>query len=365
MTAIDLSKQNCSYWYDPLAEITSQHQVVKKENRFDVYLQLYSQSRLVDSMSFFMQRSYTAEEHTEFVPVVDTIRSSDQLLIIHFTVPDTADNLLLLEYRHFFPFYFPIQLKYTNISYAGFRLQKTEEPSQTFRRYFEEGKYHSPELDSYDSLFVYRYKDSFLPADPPMSDNSGVSPTLEVDSVLVLSSENIQLDRAYFYFLQEDSSNAIGVSGYAGTRFFPKLTTLQDLIGPINYIGRKSEIQKIQSASDQKKAFDSFWLGLYPIKRNASDAIAAYYQMVSQANELFTNYKPGWKTDRGMIYIVLGKPSNVTRYDWREVWTYEDGVNFEFRIISNLFAPQQHYLMRKQDLANPWYAAVRSLRNNR
>ncbi len=50
---------------------------------------------------------------------------------------------------------------------------------------------------------------------------------------------------------------------------------------------------------------------------------------------LFTSYKEGWKTDKGMIFIVLGPPDKVQRSKDREVWTYDQrgnaqNVNFTF-----------------------------------
>jgi len=45
------------------------------------------------------------------------------------------------------------------------------------------------------------------------------------------------------------------------------------------------------------------------------------------ANYFFTSYKPGWMTDRGMIYIVLGPPVILHKGDDFEEWIYYNSSN--------------------------------------
>ncbi|MCH7783138.1 GWxTD domain-containing protein [candidate division KSB1 bacterium] len=62
-----------------------------------------------------------------------------------------------------------------------------------------------------------------------------------------------------------------------------------------------------------------------------------YYRRVRFANEEFTQYKDGWKTDRGMIYILFGPPNQVFYSDFSsfekatQQWVYyTNGVFFTF-----------------------------------
>jgi hypothetical protein len=41
---------------------------------------------------------------------------------------------------------------------------------------------------------------------------------------------------------------------------------------------------------------------------------ALYYRRTAAANRLFSNYKAGWKTPRGMIYILFGPPLYAAYY---------------------------------------------------
>ena len=363
--AIDLSKQNCAYWYNHQAAVQLRHHIVQSAEIFEVYVQLYTVERRQDSLSFYLQNNYSSEDHKELQEGIDTLSSSDHLLVVKLLLPDTVNNLMIVEYRNQQSYYFPIQLKYTTAKHPSFYLSKEQETAPDFNRFVNEGTYHLQGVHNQDSVFVYRYQEQFTAADPPMQTSFGLSPQLQFDSVYVSSKKQIQFEEGFFYFIQLDSASDVGITRYVGDRYYPKLTRLDALIPPVRYIARKSEYEVFEINSNKKKTFDQFWLSLYPIKRNASDAIAAYYQSVSHANELFSSYKPGWKTDQGMIYMVMGVPDEVIREDWKEIWRYEGGITFEFRIISNLFALQQYYLTRSSELSDDWYRAVRTLRNNR
>jgi GWxTD domain-containing protein len=59
-----------------------------------------------------------------------------------------------------------------------------------------------------------------------------------------------------------------------------------------------------------------------------------HYRRISSANQFFGREaaKPGWRTDRGRIYIILGEPNDVQRFEAQsqthpaEVWFYQDKV---------------------------------------
>jgi hypothetical protein len=43
---------------------------------------------------------------------------------------------------------------------------------------------------------------------------------------------------------------------------------------------------------------------------------------VEEANKQFSNFKEGWKTDPGMIYILFGPPLYYDQYIDRMAWFY-------------------------------------------
>lgn len=67
-----------------------------------------------------------------------------------------------------------------------------------------------------------------------------------------------------------------------------------------------------------------------------------HYARIAHANENFSfSYVPGWKTDRGRIYIIYGKPDQVEQFPSGERWIYKnrqpsDGVlQYEFVDLQN------------------------------
>jgi GWxTD domain-containing protein len=60
-----------------------------------------------------------------------------------------------------------------------------------------------------------------------------------------------------------------------------------------------------------RAAVKCFWQSHIADPKKARKAAALYYRRVAAANQLFSNYKEGWKTVRGMIYILFGSPSFI------------------------------------------------------
>ena len=85
------------------------------------------------------------------------------------------------------------------------------------------------------------------------------------------------------------------------------------------------------------------------------------------ANKKFSTYKEGWKTDKGMIYIVFGEPDFVNLEDKTENWEYNTGINqqntrFKFNLGQNVFSENDYVLERNIMYQMPWYQAVEAWR---
>ena len=83
------------------------------------------------------------------------------------------------------------------------------------------------------------------------------------------------------------------------------------------------------------------------------------------ANEFFTTYKEGWKTDRGIIFTVFGMPTTVQKTATYEYWYYKrtserDLVEFTFDKVDGLYL-----LRRSPSYTQPWSAEVFAWRSGR
>lgn len=106
---------------------------------------------------------------------------------------------------------------------------------------------------------------------------------------------------------------------------FPHITSLDEMVDALVYIARDSEREDIQAAdtlAEKKRRFDAFWATLLPDRTQAANLLKLYYSRVEEANLRYTSYKEGWKTDRGMVYIMFGSPLYVDAQLEHEVWRY-------------------------------------------
>ena len=106
---------------------------------------------------------------------------------------------------------------------------------------------------------------------------------------------------------------------------FPQINTLDQMVEALVYVARKPELDHIRAAEtpeEKKHRFDAFWGTLIPEASRAANLLKLYYSRVEEANLLYTTYKDGWKTDRGMIYILFGSPLYVDTQLEYEVWRY-------------------------------------------
>ncbi|TDB67841.1 GWxTD domain-containing protein [Arundinibacter roseus] len=220
-------------------------------------------------------------------------------------------------------------------------------------------------------LQVYYYKDSFDAAASPMNTvpRSGAK-SLKIDSSFTIQSgQSMRFTQEGLYYLLSDTTRTDGLGILVKNDRFPKMTYPEQLVEPLMYMSTNQEIKELQEARDSKKALDKYWLSLMNGNPElAQQIIRNFYTRVEDANRLFTTYKEGWKTDKGMIYIVLGPPDKVQRSKEKEVWVYDQrgnatNVNFTFNKRTNQFVDDHYELVRYVEYQPIWYPVVEAWRN--
>ena len=106
---------------------------------------------------------------------------------------------------------------------------------------------------------------------------------------------------------------------------FPRPVTFAELIDAAVYIATPREMAALRQAGgaeEQRKHFEALWLSFAGDPARASALIRKYYGRVEEANRLFTIFREGWRTDRGMLYCVLGPPSEITNRLDTQTWYY-------------------------------------------
>ncbi len=151
---------------------------------------------------------------------------------------------------------------------------------------------------------------------------------------------------------------------------FPYSTQFKDLVGPMRYIMSKSEYEQLSTSPDPYTYFCNFWRDCGGSDEKAKQLIAIYFQRVTTANQLYSALVPGWRTDRGMIYTVYGKPTRIESNSSAERWQYGDenlpgSFAFVFRKKEHPYTNRIYILNRDALYRNSWESAVNSWRSGR
>jgi GWxTD domain-containing protein len=121
--------------------------------------------------------------------------------------------------------------------------------------------------------------------------------------------------------------------------------SIKDLDNAVNqllYIATSDELDHIKDSKtneEKLKRFMKFWKGKDPSPRTAkNELMIEYYNRVKIANERYSHYVEGWKTDMGMVFIIYGNPSVIDRHPFDsdskpyEVWTYYE-INRQYIFV--------------------------------
>ncbi len=116
---------------------------------------------------------------------------------------------------------------------------------------------------------------------------------------------------------------------------------LDAAIDQLVYILPAKELTRLQQELKGRKEalFEKFWKELDPTPQTEENELREeYYRRVEWANNHFSlGGLPGWRTDRGRIYILLGPPDSVESHPFstethpHEIWYYyEKNLRFVF-----------------------------------
>lgn len=195
------------------------------------------------------------------------------------------------------------------------------------------------------------------------------------DSIILLDfnqglSNPVAINRHGIYHLELDKVSHSGVTCFLFDDSYPSIEKIEQLIFPLRYITSKAEYQAILESENQKGAIDKFWLSRAGNEAKARKMIKEFYSRVEKSNRLFSSHNEGWKTDRGMIYLVYGPPTNTYRNNNFETWIYgfegtQYSITFNFTKVDNPFTNNDYTLNRSSMYKTSWYQAVESWREGR
>ncbi len=223
---------------------------------------------------------------------------------------------------------------------------------------------------SLDSLSVKLfYTNESVPA-PPYSTEPYIEAKFNYDSLYTITGDSrikFKVNQEALYCLQKGTTNENAACFINAGNNFPFVRSSEEMLYSLEYLCKKQEFRDLLSSSNKKLALDRFWLKCGGNINRARELIRIYYNRVLYANVYFTSYKQGWKTDRGMIYMMFGTPKTVKKGINKEVWIYSDRsrqkiLQFVFNRKQSSYSDNVFVLERSVDFMQFWAEAKRSWR---
>lgn len=222
------------------------------------------------------------------------------------------------------------------------------------------------------NLYHYYYPREFPLPLPPMETNTPDIPreTEVVDEGSFLVNIPIPFEKSGYYYIQADTSSTTGLMIKTASKTFPRVSTWEEMIQMVTYISTRKEHETLLAAENKKTALDEYWIRMTRDEETAKTLIKEYFRQVEFANILFTDFKEGWATDRGMIYIVMGPPQEVYFDKDKETWVYQSQdsnskITFTFARIKNILTPNYYTLNRSRAYQPIWFKNITAWRNGR
>ncbi len=374
---IDFPDINITLKYNPESNIPIAYQVTKNDSLFIIFFSVEIPDRIDFDKNYSIKYEIKSDYKESNSLVSRTLTSNlhgigedEEKKYFQFEIKAQPDhNILFLRLKDLFSdivYIKDIPLE-KSLAYPppDFFISKSNSKIPVLDSYIHaDDSIQIRELASQNKIFyIYYYDHVFSAADPPMYRiDKDVSKALTVDLAFqIRSGEPFLLKKKGLYFIQNDTSSSSGISILCEEIFFPKLTTMEDIIDPVIYLTTKQEINKLKDNNNQKEAFERFWLNLAASEEKAGRLIREYFDQVETVNKIFTHYKPGWKTDMGMIYIILGPPEEVYNNGGTESWYYKrqsSTIVFNFLRLKSIFTHNHYVLIRDRQYKKAWFDAI-------
>lgn len=265
--------------------------------------------------------------------------------------------------------------KTTRFTAQNYKVNKAKTGILAFKNILTKGELFRIEFNrlGYDSLYVdYYHPDGTLPR--PVFSSAPETPLKSFpdtswsyahsDSVIY----ELELPGAYIFRVNKTKKEGLTLMNFGEN--FPYIRSADDMLGPLVYLTSTVEFRDLRMHQNRKLAVDNFWLGISANPDAARELIRVFYNRVHLANLYFTSFKEGWKTDRGMIYIIFGVPNLIDIKTGSEKWTYLTGkttqpVEFVFERKENIFTNMDYKAIRDVGSSPYWRTAVQSWRKGR
>lgn len=223
-----------------------------------------------------------------------------------------------------------------------------------------------------DTIYVKYYRNNFPLPRPPVTNLISPKPDFIPDSIFAypyIDTMKYMLPAEGMYHIQVDPKQSGGLTLFNFGDDYPRVASTEDMVGPLAYLTSSQEYNDLINQTNLKLAVDNFWLQAGGNVHTGKELIRVYYNRVFFANYFFTSYKEGWKTDRGMMFIVYGPPNLLTKQGNSEIWVYyrrksREPLQFTFSRHDSPFT-QNDFTLERNFVNSLWTVAVRDWRSGK
>jgi GWxTD domain-containing protein len=364
-----IAASNFNYWYDPTNEVDLQLRPIRTADKLMVRYTLLARHGGPDKYNIkWEKRSSYVETTGSPVTERDSVLSVTDKTKRGFLIFDLTDKPWLLVAH---------VINSNERKWAYFRLMEsiypvdgwieTSEGVITQNHLSKNQEYIARSADG-KTLNVSYYNTNFPPALPPFAEKEGRTERFFFHDSLfkVASGAKFLPKKEGLYLFQEDTGAARGFSYRVVKENFPKFTKIDELIPPLILVTTPEEFTELSNVKGEKPKFDKVILGITGDKERAKAFMKNFYHNIELANTYFSSYKEGWKTDRGMIYLIFGLPTEVSKNTGNEIWNYKNlNVKFTFVKSGSVYDPENYILLRDKRFMDTWFGVIDLWRKGR
>jgi GWxTD domain-containing protein len=353
--------------YNPEGEVSIHLLPVKSSTQIEVHFKIESKQFPIDQyvISWERRESFTQREGSPLEVLDNKTSEKKSMGSLSFQVP-TKPWLLVVKVKNIQTQKIWIQFKKIEAIYPVIGWFEFNNELHTQKYLNINQTYQLGSLTDKPFTVSY-YTDEFIAALPPFAEtNIKADRFLFHDSTFQTNQGSLTLTKIGLYLFQKDTTIAEGFAVRAVGKSFPKFSTMQDVIKPLVFICTLDEYTAIENAKGDKSKIDKVILDITGDKDRAASFMKNYFRRVELANLYFSSYKEGWKTDRGMIYLIFGVPDEVTVNDSNEVWYYSlTRSRFTFVKSGSVYDPDNFVLLRDKRFTEAWYSTIDLWRKSR
>lgn len=220
-----------------------------------------------------------------------------------------------------------------------------------------------------------RYYGRYFPLPPPPFSSFTPPPfQYQADSIFTIRATPdfsiFEPTKTGFYHITINEDQKQGFTLFTYPDPFPAVGEPQQMFEALRYLTTEWEHREMKQSGNVRQSVEEKWLEFAGSKNKAREMIQLYYGRVEEANQFFTSYTEGWRTDRGLIHVIFGKPNIIYKGANSETWIYGEDKNvmslsFTFVKVINPFTDNDYRLDRDENYKAAWYRAIESWRNGR